>query len=152
MLKKKVTLQHRLLKEGAAIAGFFFTFMLFVILLSYSPTDSSSFYASGESTTTNLAGRLGAYIAAHLYYWLGYAAYILVLFLAIATIGMLKKDTSGVYIKLIKRLSGLLLLFSTAGMLSLQGGAVENMPRISRWILRHGDCSQCPRVAWRVWR
>ncbi len=128
MLKKKVTLQHRLLKEGAAIAGFFFTFMLFVILLSYSPTDSSSFYASGESTTTNLAGRLGAYIAAHLYYWLGYAAYILVLFLAIATIGMLKKDTSGVYIKLIKRLSGLLLLFSTAGMLSLQGGAVENMP------------------------
>ena len=128
MLKKKVTLQHRLLKEGAAIAGFFFTFMLLVILLSYSPTDSSSFYASGESTITNLAGRLGAYIAAHLYYWLGYAAYILVLFLAIAAIGMLKKDTSGVYIKLIKRLSGLLLLFSTAGMLSLQGGAVENMP------------------------
>ena len=133
MLKKKVTLQHRLLKEGAAIAGFFFTFMLCVILLSYSPTDSSSFYASGESTTINLAGRLGAYIAAYLYYWLGYAAYILILFLAIAAIGMLKKDTSGVYIKLIKRLSGLLLLFSTAGLLSLQGGVgdntwAENMP------------------------
>lgn len=135
MPKKKITTQYKILKEGVVIAGFFFALLLSIMLLSYSPADINLPYSSGESDIQNLAGRLGALIAAYLYYWLGYASYLLLLFLVLGSVNTMhaaqtlnNREEYGVYISLIRRLSAVLLLLSVAAILSLQYPLAQNLP------------------------
>lgn len=121
-------LQSKVFRESLVISMMFVALLLLLMLFSYNPTDTSGFSASGKSTFTNLAGRLGADIAANLYYWLGYTSFLLPIFLIIYSVGMLTATPHPLYLKIIKRLSGLLLMLSLGGLLSLHSNIESNLP------------------------
>ncbi len=125
---RSLPMQSKLFREALAISIMFVSFMLLLMLLSYNPTDTSNFYAAGDTTFLNLAGRLGAMISASLYYWFGYIAFLGPLFLFIYSWGILSTARHPMHIKLIKRLSGILLLLSLCGLLSFHSEAATELP------------------------
>ncbi|MCH9665044.1 MAG: DNA translocase FtsK 4TM domain-containing protein [Gammaproteobacteria bacterium] len=125
---RSIPMQSKLFKEALAISIMFVSFMLLLMLLSYNPTDTSNFYAAGDTTFLNLAGRLGAMISVSLYYWFGYIAFIGPLFLFIYSWGILSTARHPMHIKLIKRLSGIMLLLSLCGLLSFHSEAATELP------------------------
>lgn len=120
--------QYKLVREAIAISGVFMALMLTLIIASYDPQDPSSFYASSEHQLGNLAGYLGAWVASYLYYFLGYSAFFLPLLFLLAAFRTFTANNDSNYIKLIKWLSGLLLMLSLSGLLTLQNWRLEGLP------------------------
>lgn len=120
--------QSKIFRESLAISMMFVSLLLLLMLFSYSSTDTSNFYASSDSQLVNLAGQLGANVSASLYFWLGYASFAVPLFLILYSVGILTSSQQILYVKMVKRLSGLLLVLSLCGLLTFFSGAGSKLP------------------------
>ena len=118
-----------LAREVLAFSGIFVAFMLALMLFSYDPTDTSATYAAGKEGISNLAGYVGAFISSYIYYLFGYASYLLCLLLLFASLLLFRPKPVPFYIKTVKRLSALLLLFCICGLLTIHSSA-ELLPEL----------------------
>lgn len=118
----------RILTEGAGVLFFVIAFLLLSLLISYNPEDPTPFYATDATEVHNLIGRAGAWTAAYLYYWLGFSAYLFVLFFIILGYSFLYHivRSPSPYLRIIQRLAGLLLLFCTTGLFTLHSGELAS--------------------------
>lgn len=107
--------------EGAGIIFFVIALLLLTLLLTYSSEDPTPFYVTGQTTTNNLVGQAGAWLAGYLYYGFGLAAYLFVLFAALMGYGFFYHINShpSLHLRIIKRLAYLMFLLTSASLLSL---------------------------------
>ncbi len=117
--------------EVAGILFFVIALLLFALLVTYSSDDPTAFHVTGQTTTSNLVGQAGAWLAGYLYYWLGLAAYLLVLFAALIGYSFFYHIAPhpSLYVRIIKRLAYLLFILSSAALLSIHmNEAVPSLP------------------------
>ena len=110
------------------LGSIFIALMLCLILFSYNPEDPGLFYASGQDNFSNLAGYFGARVASYLYFFLGYGSFFIPIFLILLAVSIIRAKTSQLYIRIIKRLSGLLLVLAICGLLTLRDWQVDVLP------------------------
>src|SRR5574340_487779 len=111
------------LKEAALWVFLAIAVLLFVCLLTYSPHDPSPFYSGEGGPIHNAIGPVGAWLAAALYFLIGYPAYLFPFLLAWAgwMIFRTRKATQPVNkLQVTLRVGGLILaLLTAAGLTSL---------------------------------
>src|SRR5574337_1399213 len=111
------------LKEAALWVFLAVAILLFVCLLTYSPHDPSPFYSGEGGPIHNAIGPVGAWLAAALYFLIGYPAYLFPFLLAWAgwMIFRTRKATQPVNkLQVTLRVGGLILaLLTAAGLTSL---------------------------------
>jgi len=84
-VKKSNSNQLSIKNEILGIVSLFFSILLLFSLISYSPTDPSFFHSSIDNVVTNYSGRIGSEISAFLFNIIGYASYIIFLYLLFLT-------------------------------------------------------------------
>ena len=89
--------------------------------MSYNAQDPTPFYSSDNNETHNLIGEAGAWLAAYLFYWFGFASYLLVVLCAFWGYVFFYNVpfNPSLYLRIIRRLAGLLLILSMAALLTL---------------------------------
>jgi len=117
--------RHRFLRYGGVLILTALVALAWVSALTYSPTDPPSPMVSPpKSRADNAAGRVGAFVAYELNYWLGKGFYIALLF---ATVGAVVLVSGGRIGELPWRIFGLVLMVTAASaglyMLDPQGGS-----------------------------
>ena len=121
MQHKRVFAQTRVLREGAGLVFLAGAVLLAAMLFSY----------DGQEPARNLMGRFGGLGAGFLYYLLGYAAYLCVplLFVSGYRLCVAKDgDIEHIYLRIIRRLSMVLLVLSSAALLSIRLHTDANLP------------------------
>jgi S-DNA-T family DNA segregation ATPase FtsK/SpoIIIE len=118
----------RRLSEFAGVALFGCCLLWLVALVSYSPNDPTWFFNSvSGATPANFAGRIGAFLAEIAFQLLGYAAWLIPIFLGyLAWHYFWCLEIKAEYTKAV---GAALLVSSTAALLSLAFGALESPTR-----------------------